>query len=306
MNDSNYNDVIRRQYATDELIKIRQQIHEKYTYPRHDYAEWVLSNYQWKGGERVLDVGCGNGTYYYPLQYCAPDNSAPISYFGIDLSEGILKTHPAAGQGRLLTADVIHLPFADHTFDVVMANHMLYYVKELDHVMVEIKRVLKRGGTLIASTNSLFDMYTLRKLLHRSVTLLSRQGATLEPMSAPSDPFTLELGVMMLSRYFYGVMRSDLPSALVFDDIEPFMIFLESTRELREHELPSDVSWNELMAFVRQQVLNRMGYDGSLVIDKLSGVLIGTDSDDFISEFVKMRKALQTARGKSHDTAELR
>jgi SAM-dependent methyltransferase len=292
MSDSKEKAALRRHYATDAQIKTRQAIHDQYTFPPHDYKDWVLSNYQWRGGERVLDVGCGNGLYYHPLIHRLTNGRAPIKYVGLDLSAGILAAHPGAESGRVLNGDALELPFAAGSFDVVMANHMLFHVDNLDRAIVEFRRVLKPGGVLLAATNSLFNMYTLRKLLHRSATLLSKQGSDVEPMHMPSDSFTLELGVMLLSRYFYAVMRSDLPSALIFDDIEPFMTYLESTRDLRERELPDDVRWDELMAFIRQQVLNRIVYDGNLVIDKLSGVLVATDRGDFAHRFVEAREAL--------------
>lgn len=294
MSSSNHHPV-HRQYATEANIRLRQQIHEMYTHPRIDFAEWVLSNYRWRGGERVLDVGCGNGAYYYPVLYQAPDASAPIEYHGLDRSIGILKSHPMSPSPRLVSADITQLPYADQTFDVIMANHMLYHVDHLGRALQEIKRVLKPDGVLIAATNSILSMYALRRILHRSTMLLSRAGSQVQPMLAPSDPFSLENGILILKHFFYAIMRADLPSSLVFTDPEPLMSYIESTRDLREPQLPPQVTWDAMMAITRQQVAQAIRTQGHLEIDKLSGVLIATDRGDFVREFVDLRQKLHAA-----------
>jgi len=58
-----HDDKMRKHYATDENLRIRQETHDKYSVPDRSFAEWVLDRVPWRGGERLLDVGCGNGLY---------------------------------------------------------------------------------------------------------------------------------------------------------------------------------------------------------------------------------------------------
>jgi len=292
MSAERHHDPVRRQYATDANIRLRQQIHEQFTHPPIDFAEWVLSNYQWRGGERVLDVGCGNGKYYYPMLYKAPDEGLPIEYHGLDLSRGMLTSHPMYPTSRLTVADLERLPYANGTFDVVMANHVLHHVHNLMHSVQELKRVLKPDGVLITATNSILSMYNLRRILHRSTVLLSRMGSQVQPMLAPSDPYSLENGILVMKRHFYAVMRADLPSTLVFTDAEPLLDYIDSTRDLREPQLPPDVHWDDMMAITRQQIAQIIQTQGHLPIDKLTGVLVCTDSGDFARPFVTLRQKL--------------
>src|SRR3954462_2963330 len=117
--DSN---AVRRQYAGDALLRIRQETHEQYTVPRVNFPEWVLQRLQWRGDEHVLDVGAGIGTYYDSLHQHWPD----VTYHAIDQSPGMLHEHPA--KKTVAVADAQYLPYPEHSFDVVMANHMLYHV----------------------------------------------------------------------------------------------------------------------------------------------------------------------------------
>ncbi|GAB4345813.1 MAG: hypothetical protein Kow00117_23160 [Phototrophicales bacterium] len=282
------NDPVRQQYATDKNLKIRQAIHEKYTHPRIDFPEWVLQAIEWRGDERVLDVGCASGTYYTPLKA----HWATIEYHGVDFSPGMLAAHPA--EKNLSLADAQFLPYADNTFDVVMANHMLYHVPDIDEAIVEFRRVLKPNGVLIAATNSLQSMPELQVLMRRAVLLLAQAGSSqIQPPQPASDRFALENGTRQLARHFYAVMRHDLPSKLIFPEIEPIMNYLESTRPLREPQLPEDVHWDDVMMIMRQQITHLVNHLGELVVNKLNGVLIATDSGDFIKQFVAIRQNLQ-------------
>ena len=287
MSTLNHSEAVRQQFATDEILRIRHHIHDTYSVPRVNYPEWVLSNMYWRGDERILDAGCGSGTYFKSLADDWPD----IQYYGLDFSMGMLIKHPATG--RIGLADVQHIPFADGTFDVVMANHMLYHVPDIDRAITEIRRVLKPSGILLAATNSLQNMPELQVLMRRAVLLLARSGATqVKPPAPASDRFALENGSRQLSHYFYAVMRADLPGRLVFPEIEPVMEYLESTRALRESQLPADVAWEDVMMIMRQQVTHLVNHLGELSISKLNGVLLATDDGGFIEEFIKIHAGI--------------
>lgn len=139
----------------------------------------------------------------------------------------------------------------------------------------------------MATTNSVHNMPELQVLIRRAVTLLVPPGTTHIPVPLPhTDLFTLESGTRQLSRYFYAVVRYDLPSALVFPSVEPLLAYLESTRSVREPQLPPEVSWNDVMLIVREQVNRLLDHFGELVVNKLSGLLVATDQGDFIRDYL--------------------
>ena len=63
MYPANDPDVIRQQYETDEALSIRLDIHDRYSEPQINFAEWAIDCMDWRGDERVLDVGRGPGRY---------------------------------------------------------------------------------------------------------------------------------------------------------------------------------------------------------------------------------------------------
>src|SRR5689334_24455051 len=112
-------------YATDDMLIIRQRTHELYSVPKINFTEWVLDRIEWHGNERVLDLGSGPGTYFSVLRQRIPEGTLTAG----DLSMGM--AHKALEQpdaGLVLNLDAQTLPFADGSFDVVLANHMLYHI----------------------------------------------------------------------------------------------------------------------------------------------------------------------------------
>jgi 2-polyprenyl-3-methyl-5-hydroxy-6-metoxy-1,4-benzoquinol methylase len=275
---------MRRHYASDENLRIRQEIHDRYTVPARSFAEWVLARVDWHTGARVLDIGCGPGLYYGKMR----NRRLNVEYHGIDLLPSMIVNHLGQQDGvPLSVADVQAIPYGNDQFDVVMANHMLYHVEDVPQAISEIRRVLKPGGIMVAATNSINTMPELQVLMRRAIVLLTRSGAAqVRAPEMPSDRFSLESGTRILSRHFYAVVRHDMPSALVFADVEPAMAYLESTRDLREPFLPDDVVWDDVMMIMRQQISQLIKHLGELVINKQAGVLIASDDGGFIGDFV--------------------
>jgi SAM-dependent methyltransferase len=278
-NDPN---AVSQMYVTEEALRVRQETHDRYSNPPVDFVAWALNCVNWRGDEAILDVGCGPGRWYEVIHNKLPD----ASYYGLDLYPGMLRNH--SGRSHLALADAQTLPYADGQFDVVMANHMLFHVQDSDVAIKEFHRVLKPGGIFMATSNSIHNMPELQVLLRRAVTLLVPPGTTnIQVPVAHSDFFTLEAGTRHLSRHFYAVVRYDLPGTLVFPSVEPLLAYLESTRSVREPQLPPEIAWDDVMLIVREQVNRLLDHFGELVINKLAGLLVATDQGDFIRDYLE-------------------
>lgn len=99
-------------------------------------------------GQRVLDVGCGDGAY----ALAAAERGAHV--VGVDTSARMLQAarDRAASKGLpldLRVGDVRQLPFADASFDVVLAVTVLCFVEDASRALSEMARVLAPGGRLV-------------------------------------------------------------------------------------------------------------------------------------------------------------
>jgi SAM-dependent methyltransferase len=146
---------------------------------------------------RVLEVGCGWGEL---AEWIAGDTGAKV--IAIDLSSHMVGLARERGVDARI-AGVEHLPFGDGEFDVVVAAWMLYHVPDLDRGVAELQRVLRRGGCLVAVTNSRFHLLELRELVGSGPSTLK---------------FSREDGEEILARRFERVRREDIDGRLEFAD----------------------------------------------------------------------------------------
>ncbi len=94
-------------------------------------------------GARVLDVGCGIGTY---VRRCG-DFTAQA--FGVDIDRTRLKRGADDGVPRLSLAVSESLPFADGTFDGVLLNEVIEHVRDDRQTLREALRVTRPGGRVV-------------------------------------------------------------------------------------------------------------------------------------------------------------
>lgn len=276
--------MIREQaFATENLLLLRKQTHDLYSTPPLELPDWVLSRFDWTGNEFVLDIGSGPGTYYDELMTrISPDN-----YVAGDLSYGMVKAlRERVGHELVGVMDAEHLPFPDEVFDVVLANHVLYYVPNVESAVAEIRRVLRRPkGVLIAATSSEYTMPEFTTLMQRAVRLLRRSPSDELADLSITQHFSLENGPLILARHFDAVARYDIPNAFVFREARPVVDYIESCRAFYEPMLPLDIRWDEFMTMMADQVRRLVDHFGELVVNKLTGVILATDAGGFAEEY---------------------
>ncbi len=283
----NYTDrdnLMKRAYADERHLETRIRTHELYTVPQFSFPEWVLGQHQhWQGNEWVLDVGCGMGVYIDQIQQRIPQGHL----FATDLSYGMLNRatqNDHAHQAKFVVQDAQNIAFPSNTFDIILANHMLYHMPDINVALNEIHRVMKPDGILVTAVNSQFTMLEFATLKRRALTLLGYPPAD-EENTISYDGFDLENGSVKLARHFRGVVRYEVPSALVFKDPQPVIAYVDSMRSLDEGNLPAGVAWEDYMMVMTNQIDRLISHFGELIINKLSGVLIATDGGGFAAKY---------------------
>lgn len=271
-------EAVQRQFADPAYLQIMQETHDQYTFPHIDFPGWVLDRCDLRGDEHILDIGAGTGRYYASLRARFPD----IAFTALDNAPPMLSSHPA--EQRIVGAATA-LPFPSGSFDVVMANHMLYHIPDIYLALSEMRRILKPGGIVVAATNSASSMPQFVELMRRGILLMSKPGTSMTPLLPPHISFSLENGAQQMAQHFYAVVRHDLPGTLVFPDPVPALRYLETWRPLREPLLPLGVKWDDIMLVIRDQITRIIKHFGELSVEKLSGVLIATNDGGFIRDY---------------------
>lgn len=97
-----------------------------------------------KDGERVLDLGCGNGRFSNYL--------GKADYTGVDFSEGMIReAEKRFPKKKFLVSDALNLPFEENYFDKVYSIAVIHQIPSDNYrlqMLAEIKRVLKKEGTV--------------------------------------------------------------------------------------------------------------------------------------------------------------
>ena len=258
-------DYARQQYASQDGLQVRIETHRRYTRPRVDFVAWVMEQVTWRGDEWVLDAGAGTG------QYGRMAKERNALYVAADLYLGML--YDLEGEDLIrLNLDAAAVPLAEDSFDIVLANHMLYYVTDLDRAAAGFARVLRPGGVLLAATNSERYMGELRAL-HARVAARFGYVDRLE-LLLETQSFTLENGRRPLARHFRQVERIDLTSELVFTEARPVIDYLASSGARLFDLLPQGVSWAEVAAEVERELDEHIAVNGDFRVSKLAGVFV--------------------------------
>lgn len=110
-----------------------------------------IQKYYNKQPESILDIGCAEGFTLTYLKQSYPKTKM----IGIDLSQELIdkNTDPEI---KLMLGDALKLPFANETFDIIIATAIIEHVENPALMLKEAKRVLKKEGLIILTTPDMF------------------------------------------------------------------------------------------------------------------------------------------------------
>lgn len=248
------------QYKDSSNLDARVAIHQRFSTNPYGWMNWVFDHLlKLPENATILELGCGPGYLWKENSSRIPDGWRIMLS---DLSSGMLD---AAWRNLVVTGrafqfkeiDAQSIPFEDETFDAVIANHMLYHVPDKVKALTEIKRVLKPGGRLFATTVGSGHMDEVNGRLQE----ISKGGFVRVAVVS----FTLENGAEQLKPFFSGVTLSRYEDNLRVTELEPVIAYIRSMVST------SDVQEDKL-EILKQEFKTRLEENGEIFVTKASGL----------------------------------
>jgi ubiquinone/menaquinone biosynthesis C-methylase UbiE len=236
---------LKSQYANADNLNVRIRLHEAFSTNKEGLQPWLYSQIVIASGMRVLELGCGPGNLWLENLDRVPEN---VEIVLSDFSEGMLTKAQAvlAKAGPHFDFKVIDaqkIPFEDNSFDVVIANHMLYHVPDRPQVFAEIRRVVKPEGRFYASTIGKTHMQELHGLMGRFDGSLFSWG------KSAAAAFCMENGAEQLAPFFEQVSMRRYDDDLRVTDADMLLAYILSGRLSMD-----EAQQKKLADFVRQEV----------------------------------------------------
>lgn len=226
---TNMESSLKTQYQNATNISARINLHQLYATNTQGWFPWVYDNCNLLDGMKVLELGCGNGALWKENYNKIPEN---ISIILNDISEGMLRDtrreleelENISGRNRFSYHgfDCHKIPYYEKTFDIVIANHLLFYCDDIPAVLNEVKRVLKTGGSFVCSTYGKDHMKEITQLVKSFQPQITLSADLLY------ENFGLENGTAILKEYFDAVTSILYEDGLVVTQPEPLIEYILS------------------------------------------------------------------------------
>ncbi|GAA0739279.1 MerR family transcriptional regulator [Clostridium oceanicum] len=213
------------QYENASNLRARIKIHENFSTNKEGWMNWFFNNLHIPKECNILELGCGDGSLWVKNYKKIPDK---WNITLTDFSEGMLKDAKRnlgkdSARFKFKIVDAQNISFEDFKFDVVIANHMLYHVKDIKKALKEIKRVLKPKGYFFASTIGKNHMKEMRNIISK----FSKDGLTSKSWNN-TEGFQLENGFKKVSNLFKEVQLKRYNDNLFVTDSVAIMDYIFS------------------------------------------------------------------------------
>ncbi|MNJ91835.1 putative methyltransferase YcgJ [compost metagenome] len=220
---------LEQQYKDESNLQKRIQIHQ-YGVAKESWYEFLKKQMILTGNCKVLEIGCGTGTLWeYLLD--GGGNSQVQQIILSDVSEGMLSTAKENLEEwsnlynmQFKRIEATNIPYDDDSFDVVIANHVLYHVPDVEKALAEISRVLKSEGTFYATTIGSNNMPELKDIVRTYFPDIEKELFFTQFL----EKFSLENALEKTGRFFQKSERIHYEDYLLLPNPKPLIEYIES------------------------------------------------------------------------------
>ncbi len=257
---SNKQSMIADQYKNAKNLDARIKLHNTFSTNSTGWFNWLFSNIDFNGVYRLLEVGCGNGALWDNREI----NLRNREMFLSDASSGMIDDvkKKLGNDFNCIVCECESIPFKNNFFDALVANHVLFYLKDINVGLAEIVRVLKPNGIFYCTTYGKNHMKEINELVQEfdSNIVLSETNLF--------NKFGLEDGQTILEDYFSEIKMLKYPDSLHINEVEPLIEYILSC-----HGNQNEIIAKQLSTF-KLFLENKISEKGYIEITKDAGLFI--------------------------------
>lgn len=253
---------LKNQYQNASNISSRISLHSLYCENKTGWFPWIFKKMNLKSGMKVLEIGCGDGTLWKSnLEQIPKDIEITLS----DISGGMLRdarrnVQSLDSEFLFEVMDAQELKYEKEEFDLVIANHVLFYCSDIECVLQNVRRVLKPEGRFICSTYGQAHMHEVGQMVKEFDDRIVLSADNL------FEHFGKENGKEMLEKLFAKAEWIEYEDSLFVTEAEPLISYILSCHGNQSQYIIE--RYNEFRSFVKRKI-----GDG-LRISKEAGIFV--------------------------------
>ena len=257
---SNDDSNIIEHYKNAKNLNVRISLHDKYSQNKQGWFPWLFEQIDFSHINKLLEVGCGNGKLWKNNKINLRNREIFLSDSSQGMVDEVRKT--LGNDFNCMVFDCEKIPFKDNYFDAVIANHVLFYVYDINKALEEIRRVLNPLGVFYCSTYGSNHMKEINDIVQEFDSRIILSQTKLYAV------FGLENGLDILRPYFKSIKMKRYEDCLVVDKSKPIIDYIMSCHGNQNEIIGPNL--NEFREFV-DSIIQEKGY---IKITKDAGLFI--------------------------------
>lgn len=168
-------------------------------------VQWLIEQYI-QPGQRVLDLGCGNGRVADLV------NEIKGQYVGLDISEELITIARSLRPGNEFHVGSMHqMPFADNSFDHILPIASFHHIPGRDlriQTLQEMRRVLKPGGYILMTNWNLHQWKFWKQRMRTNLDAL--RGKHDRGRNGMLIPWYTQDKQLLAERYYHSFTKKEM------------------------------------------------------------------------------------------------
>ena len=249
---------LKSQYENANNISARIRLHKEFSVNKQGWFPWIYQKGLLPMIEQlsatqesvsVLELGCGEGSLWLENLNALPSN---VHITLTDISEGMIRdARRNLGNDTRFdfdTYDCHNIPAQTNCYDIIIANHLLFYCENISQVCSEILRTLKPEGVFLCSTYGSDHMKEITNLVQKFDKRIVLAAENLY------DRFGLNNGAEILTPFFSDINLLRYEDEIIINQPEPLIEYILSCHGNQNQYLLD--RYQDFRQFVEKQVKN--------------------------------------------------